>query len=185
MMKQKGEVSAVFILGLCIYYLNHTVFPFFLPLACHNLLHYYIKGLFAACDIAPRTVLHEAPCIMVPKSQYDDHCKHTIFEEYLFNAPDGTRMLALGYGSLFNHSRKPNADYRLSPSTQTITYSTGHRPVKKGEELCIYYGSDDHLWFKLPPEEGEESVSSEDLTDESWLQNIGAADDDEDDQADE
>lgn len=137
-------------------------------------------GLFAAQDIAPRTVLHEAPCIVVSKLEYEEHCKHTIFEEYLFNAPDGSRMLALGYGSLFNHSKKPNVDYKLSTSNQTITYSTGHQHIKIGDELCIYYGSDEHLWFKVTAEEGEDRGSNEEPGDESWLRKIGAADSDED-----
>lgn len=63
------------------------------------------RGLFATCRLEPRTLLTVAPAIPVPKAQYDEHCKHTVFEEYLFNCSDGSKLLALGVGSLFNHSR--------------------------------------------------------------------------------
>jgi len=63
------------------------------------------RGLFATCRLEPRMLLTVAPAIPVPKEQYDAHCKHTVFEEYLFNCPDGSKLLALGVGSLFNHSR--------------------------------------------------------------------------------
>jgi hypothetical protein len=54
-----------------------------------------------------------APAIVVPQQQYVDFARHTVFEEYLFNGPDGSRLLALGVGSLFNHSRRPNVDYKV------------------------------------------------------------------------
>ena len=109
------------------------------------------RGLFAARDLAPRELLHEAPCIKVPRAEYDEHCSKTVFEEYLFNAPDGSRLLALGLGSLFNHSRTPNMDYRLgSADENVIRYYVGNCAIKAGEELCIYYGPDEHLWFELP-----------------------------------
>ncbi|KAI5120772.1 hypothetical protein M0805_004735 [Coniferiporia weirii] len=53
--------------------------------------------------------------------------------------------LALGLGSLFNHSNSPNVSFSVSPSTETIRYMTT-RSIKTGEELCIFYGH--RLWFK-------------------------------------
>ena len=54
--------------------------------------------------------------------------------------------LALGYGSLFNHSTRPNINYRIHPENREISYSVGYRPIKRGEELLIYYGS--NVWFE-------------------------------------
>lgn len=44
--------------------------------------------------------------------------RHTVLEHYLFYAKDGDMLLALGLGSLFNHSRRPNLDYRVDGREQ-------------------------------------------------------------------
>jgi SET domain len=111
------------------------------------------RGLYAIRDIEPHTTLHVAPTILVKQSEYDQFMRHTILEHYLFNAPaHGDKLMALGYGSLFNHSDTPNTDYRVvkqfrgAEAEYVILYRSGSRPIKSGEELCIYYGSS--LWFK-------------------------------------
>ena len=112
------------------------------------------RGIFAARKLVPFELLHVAPCIRMPRVEYDAHGRHTVLEEYLFNAPDGSRLLALGLGSLFNHSRQPNVDYRIGSSEENaICFYVGHRAIEPGEELCIYYGPDEHLWFPVPKDD--------------------------------
>ena len=112
------------------------------------------RGIFAARKLVPFELLHVAPCIIMPRVEYDAHGRHTVLEEYLFNAPDGSRLLALGLGSLFNHSRQPNVDYRIRSSEgNVICFYVGHRAIEAGEELCIYYGPDEHLWFPMPKDD--------------------------------
>jgi SET domain-containing protein len=116
------------------------------------------RGLFAAKAIPPHTLLHVAPCLPVPAVEYDSHMRYTILEHYLFNAPGGSKLLALGYGSLLNHSRRPNVDYRVDAARQVITYQSGPRPIERGDELCISYGSD--LWFDDADGENEDDESA-------------------------
>lgn len=111
--------------------------------------------------------------LLVPQAQYEDHCKHTVFEEYLFNAHDGSRLLALGDGSLFNHSRRPNISYRLDLPNRNITYSTSHKAVAADEELCIFYGPDEKLWFDMPPDNDAASEEEDDTEGDSWLRAVG------------
>ena len=54
-------------------------------------------------------------------------------------------LLALGVGSLFNHSRQPTLDYRVDYDSLIIRYFAA-RAVTSGEELSVYYG--DKLWFE-------------------------------------
>ena len=54
-------------------------------------------------------------------------------------------LLALGVGSLFNHSKQPNLDYRIDHDNLIINYFAA-RNVSPEEELTIFYGSD--LWFE-------------------------------------
>ena len=117
------------------------------------------RGLFAAIDIPPLTIIHTAPCIVVPRQEYETYAKHTIFEHYLFNdTATGDKLLALGYGSLFNHdSRRPNVIYRIHSSLPTIEYKSGAQMIPQGSELCISYGS--NLWFD---DDGDDDNNNDD-----------------------
>lgn len=71
--------------------------------------------------------------------------------------------LALGLGSIFNHSETPNVSYTLDPSSDSIRYTTT-KPIDSQEELCIFYGHD--LWFE-PLSISPPAVTQE-QTDDSW-----------------
>jgi uncharacterized protein len=70
-----------------------------------------------------------------------------------------TQALALGLGSLFNHSRHQNVGFQRDVQRQCIIYTT-LREIAAGEELCISYGS--HLWFD--DTEGREESPPNDIT---------------------
>jgi SET domain-containing protein len=118
------------------------------------------RGLLASRRISPGTVIHEAPCIRVVKAEYDKFMKFTVLEHYLFNAEGGDKLLALGYGSLFNHSRHPNVDYRVDSTDLSIRYISGHKEIQEDDELCISYGG--NLWFDDASEVEQGSSESED-----------------------
>jgi SET domain-containing protein len=131
------------------------------------------RGLFASSDIPPRTILHVAPCIPISSEQYDTHMKFTILEDYLFNdRQTGGKLLALGYGSLFNHSQRPNVSYKVHSEDQTIEYSSGFQVIPQGAELCISYGS--NLWFEDAENSGQEQdrETDEEDDDEAFLRRI-------------
>ena len=108
--------------------------------------------------------------MLVPKVSYDAHAKHTVLEHYLFNCKDGDRLLALGYGSIFNHSDPPNVDYRLDKPGMVIRYYAA-RDIVVGEELCIYYGA--NLWFEEVGGSGSKAEDgSESSDDENFLNRI-------------
>ena len=68
-----------------------------------------------------------------------------MLEHYLFKGTEGSMLLALGVGSLFNHARKPNLDYRIDSNQAVIRYFSA-RNIMAEEELTIFYG--DKLWFE-------------------------------------
>lgn len=61
-------------------------------------------------------------------------------------------------GSLFNHSDNPNVSFAIDTSTDTIRYTVS-RPVKKDEELNIFYGH--NLWFQPA---GASTIGSDTIT---------------------
>ncbi len=50
----------------------------------------------------------------------------------------------LGYGSIYNHSDEPNADYSINVNKRIATIKA-KKDIKIGEEILISYGDD---WFK-------------------------------------
>ncbi|EKN67589.1 nuclear protein SET [Neobacillus bataviensis LMG 21833] len=113
----------------------------------------YGKGIFATRDIKKGELIHEAPVIIAPRTEYK-YLKNTMFMDYVFwwGKDNKDCALALGYGSLFNHSYKPNALYKHDFERKTINFFA-HTPIEAGEEILINYNydpdDDSPIWFDL------------------------------------
>jgi uncharacterized protein len=113
----------------------------------------YGRGVFATRDIQIGELIHEAPVIVSPKEEYP-YLEKTIFNNYLFYWQKEYEdcALALGYGSLFNHSYTPNTIYKLQIRKETIDFFA-YTDIKEGEELLVNYNGkpDDKspLWFEV------------------------------------
>ncbi|KAH7101624.1 hypothetical protein BKA62DRAFT_702666 [Auriculariales sp. MPI-PUGE-AT-0066] len=118
------------------------------------------RGVFASVAIEPQTIVEISPVLLFDKNEYHQHGRHTLLDHYTFKWPDGRMALALGIGSLFNHSLKPNTSYTIKThETEPTIMFTVLRRVEKDDELCIYYG--DKLWFT--PDYGFLSLPSDNL----------------------
>ena len=56
-------------------------------------------------------------------------------------------LLALGRGSIFNHSSEPNLTYQTDAAQGLVRYIT-LRDIAAGEELCFFYNPTEKLKFK-------------------------------------
>lgn len=105
------------------------------------------RGVRATQHLQQGQLVETAHCILVPRQEYQQHSRHTVLEHYLFHSQSkGDMLLALGLGSLFNHSSFPNLDYRVDSAALKISFFAA-RTIESGEELLIYYGPPDRLWF--------------------------------------
>lgn len=113
----------------------------------------YGRGIFATRKIKKGELIHEAPVIISPKEEYQ-YLKKTILVEYAFWWGEDLEecALALGYGSLFNHSYTPNALYKLNLKNKTIDIYA-YRDIKSGDEILINYNGDpeddEPMWFDV------------------------------------
>ncbi|EPQ29063.1 uncharacterized protein PFL1_03352 [Pseudozyma flocculosa PF-1] len=109
------------------------------------------RGIYASRRLPAGTLLEISPVLLFPPGEYDKFGRHTQLDGYTFvwrRTEAGSIMaLALGLGSLFNHSTSPQVNYRLDHERQCITY-TLMRDVEVGEELCISYGVGRMWWEK-------------------------------------
>jgi uncharacterized protein len=71
--------------------------------------------------------------------------------DYCFVWGRGTMAVALGYGSLYNHSYQPNARY--DDEKGQIKVFTAIRDIPLGEEIVVNYnrepGDQSPVWFKV------------------------------------
>jgi hypothetical protein len=97
------------------------------------------RGVFASRDFNKDELIENCPLLVnVPKTG--------MLTEYLFEHAKGS-LLALGYGSLYNHSTTPNAYYTAPDlSNDAFAYMNiyASSPIKAGEEIFISYG--DQWW---------------------------------------
>ena len=90
--------------------------------------------------------------------------RYTVLDQYTYKWRDGRMALALGLGSLFNHSETPNVSYMLDASTDSIRYITT-KLIEPGDEMCIFYGHT--LWFDPVSSSGRCQVLNEE-NDDQW-----------------
>lgn len=96
-----------------------------------------IRGVIATEMIRPGEVIEEAPVIIIPKNEYD-LIERTVISDYYYEWEGYVSALALGCGSLYNHSFVPNAVYERDMERILIVYKA-IREIKPGEEVTINY----------------------------------------------
>jgi len=120
------------------------------------------RGVFAVQAFLPGDLIEKAPVLVISPTDWACLEKTVLFSyTYAFSDNGGDEMaLALGFGSMYNHSYTPNAGYMKRIEDQAIDY-VALRPILPGEEITINYNGDpdcrDPLWFPVadaaPPEQ--------------------------------
>lgn len=99
-------------------------------------------GVFATKDIDKDEVIEECPILFLPTKNGE---MNYVLIDYTFQWPKTdewtNHVISLGYGSLYNHSNTPNADW-FSDEEKMVFKFVSLKPIKKGEEITIYYGGE-------------------------------------------
>lgn len=109
------------------------------------------RGVFAKEVIKKGELIEIAPLLLMPMSEFE-HIKKTKLYYYFFEYSNSYFAIALGYGSLYNHSYNPNARYYYNYSKELEIYAI--KDIKKGEEILFNYNWDPNDktplgdWFK-------------------------------------
>ena len=114
------------------------------------------RGVFAARAFTVGEVVEECPVVLFRKS-YEALHKELKTIVFHWERPEGsaaTQALALGYGSLYNHSNPANLRYETDGACLVLRLIAA-RDVEAGEELTINYNaegggavSDEDWWFE-------------------------------------
>jgi len=109
------------------------------------------RGVFARELIRKNEIIEECPVLVVPRKDYSI-LKKTILHDYYFMWGKVTCGICLGFGSMYNHSYKPNATYKKDIRKHIIRF-VAISDIKKGEEITVNYNYGDPnikktLWIK-------------------------------------
>lgn len=97
------------------------------------------RGLYAGRDFRKGTVLLEDHVIVFPD---DEAIRSSVVHKYTFTwIQDGASAIALGLGSLINHSYEPNVIYQHLWRRERIRF-IAHRSIRKGDEIVMNYNHD-------------------------------------------
>jgi D-alanine-D-alanine ligase len=109
------------------------------------------RGVFAQRSWQPGELIERAPVLALSPADTKT-IQNTLLDSYYYvwgNASDEA-AIALGYGSLYNHSWEPNAIYVRRPELNEIHF-LAHRSIAPGDEITVNYngspGSRDPLDF--------------------------------------
>lgn len=98
------------------------------------------RGVFAERDFAKGDLITRCPAVVL-NGRFRGTYGSTVINSYHFNWIPGvsdTVALALGYGSLFNHSWTPNADW-VTRIDENMMDFIAQRRINAGEEITVHY----------------------------------------------
>ncbi len=109
------------------------------------------RGVFARRLIRKGEVIEVVPMLVLTAEEFEGGVSATTLSNYFFAWGKNSVALALGYGSLYNHSYRPNARYDdVGPQTKDFT---ALRDIEPGEEITVNYNgkpkSRAAVWFEV------------------------------------
>ncbi len=104
------------------------------------------RGAFANRKIKKGEIIERCPAIEVDEGDVGGELVNYVF----YGNTEDKRLVAMGYGMLFNHSADPNVAYYRQDSAlglELVLWTL--RDVSKGEELFYNYG--ENWWITRQP----------------------------------
>lgn len=111
------------------------------------------RGVFSSVHFHEGDLIEICPVIICPPRDFEKIHNSSLHDYYfLWGEKYDHLAFALGYGSLYNHSRTPNASVLMDLEKNTIDFYC-IKPIRPGEEILFNYH--DHelvkekLWFEI------------------------------------
>lgn len=110
-------------------------------------------GVFCRKRIPKGKVFEVAPVIYLPR-KYLNRFSNTPVDSYRFEYWGNTTAIVLGYGSLYNHAKDANCEYRINRRSKTFSfYAT--KDIPANTEILHDYNWDEEDYAKRRmPKEG-------------------------------
>ena len=111
------------------------------------------RGVFARRDIKKDEIIEICPVILVSRHDMSNLSESILVAYFFYFGKNKERLaVALGFGSIYNHSYEPNAVYKIKPKIKTIEFSA-LKDIKKDNEITFNYNwgnpkDKSPLWFE-------------------------------------
>jgi SET domain-containing protein len=105
------------------------------------------RGVFATRAFAAGDTVERCPVVVVPAAERPLLDGTHLFNYYFYWEGEAA-AIALGYGSLYNHSASPSARYRKVFDSDVVEFVALH-DIEPGCEITVDYtdGGTNELWF--------------------------------------
>jgi len=109
------------------------------------------RGVYTTKKIPKDSTIELCPVILLSRKDTELIHKTSLHDFYfIWELAEQNAAIALGYGSLYNHSDQPNADFEINLDTNEIKFIATEE-ISAGEEILINYISSAvkgvALWF--------------------------------------
>lgn len=115
------------------------------------------RGVFARTTFKKGDVIERCPVIEIPKNDVSNLGASILINYYFYFGYRKQKLaIALGFGSIYNHSYNPNATYKTKPENKRIDF-IAIKNIRKNEEITVNYNfgnplDNSPLWIKnIPP----------------------------------
>ena len=115
------------------------------------------RGVYAGRDIKKGEIIEKCPVIEVPKHDVSNLRESILVTYFFYFGKNKDRLVvALGFGSIYNHAYEPNARYELGRTEKTLDF-IALKNIKKDDEITVNYNPNPKnkspLWFEAaaPP----------------------------------
>ena len=114
------------------------------------------RGVYARRDIKKGEIIERCPIIEGPKND-TSNLKESVLVTYFFYFGKNKEQvaIALGFGSMYNHSDKPNTTYKIKRKDKIIDF-IALDDIKKNDEITFNYyncsnpkSKKSPLWFEV------------------------------------
>jgi SET domain-containing protein len=114
------------------------------------------RGVYAMRNIKKDEIIERCPIIEVSKHDTSNLRESILVTYFFYFGKNKERlMLALGFGSIYNHAHRANATYKIKHTENTIDF-IAVKDIKKDGEITINYKNGNPknkspLWFEVVP----------------------------------
>jgi hypothetical protein len=111
------------------------------------------RGVFAKCDIAKGNVIESCPMIEISEDDTANSANNILVTYFFYFGKKKERSaIALGFGSIYNHSYTPNAKFIIKEEEKIINF-VALTNIKRDGEITFNYlnskGNKTPLWFEV------------------------------------